>query len=565
MQSRHPIIIAGGGPVGVVTALALARQGLEVRLFEAAAGVDDSPRAATTHAATLEMLESLGLVEEVTRRGLIEPKFRIWDRANREIIVEFDFAMLSNDTRFPHVVQCEQHKLAHIALDRLKALANVTVEFSARVRGFEQRADRVEVEVESANGSRRLTGSYLIGADGGRSTVRKALDIEFEGYTHPERFLVLTTTYAFGGEFAQCSRNYFSDPHEWCALFKVTGDDGSGLWRVVFPTRLEESDAQALATEAASVQAAAPTARFGAIVVNGNENWSTSVVATTPDYLTMREWRLAAGRTFDAQDLDTTGTVAILGRTVATQLFGQTGAIGQVLRIGSVPFAVIGVLEARGQTSWGEDLDDLVLIPLSTGRQRLVKRSLPLIGWVDTIVVKVREGTDLTVAEAEISAILRQQHRLRVEDADDFQVRNPLEALELLDDASGVLSVLLGGIGSVSLFVGGIGIMNIMLASVAERTREIGVRMALGADVSSVLRLVLGRGMGLAAIGVGVGLVCAAGVTRALSSLLYGVSSVDPLAFGSAAVVLLAVALVANLLPARRATKVDPMVALRWD
>jgi 3-(3-hydroxy-phenyl)propionate hydroxylase len=253
MQSRHPIIIAGGGPVGVVTALALARQGLEVRLFEAAAGVDDSPRAATTHAATLEMLESLGLVEEVTRRGLIEPKFRIWDRANREIIVEFDFAMLSNDTRFPHVVQCEQHKLAHIALDRLKALANVTVEFSARVRGFEQRADRVEVEVESAEGSRRLTGSYLIGADGGRSTVRKALDIEFEGYTHPERFLVLTTTYAFGGEFAQCSRNYFSDPHEWCALFKVTGDDDKGRWRVVFPTRPDETEQAAF--DDATVQA----------------------------------------------------------------------------------------------------------------------------------------------------------------------------------------------------------------------------------------------------------------------------------------------------------------------
>jgi 3-(3-hydroxy-phenyl)propionate hydroxylase len=253
MQSERPIVIAGGGPVGVVTALALARQGLDVQLFEAEARVNDSPRAATTHAATLEILDDLGLVEEVTRRGLIEPKFRIWDRASRTIIAEFNFGVLKNDTRYPYVVQCEQHKLANIALDRLRALPNVAVEFSARVGGFEQFDDRVEVEVETANGSRRVSASYLIGADGGRSTVRKGLEIEFEGYTHPERFLVLTTTYPFGTEFAECSRNYFSDPDEWAALFKVTGDDGNGLWRVVFPTRLMESEEEAF--EEAAVQA----------------------------------------------------------------------------------------------------------------------------------------------------------------------------------------------------------------------------------------------------------------------------------------------------------------------
>jgi 3-(3-hydroxy-phenyl)propionate hydroxylase len=241
MQSERPLIIAGGGPVGLVTALALAQQGLEVKLFEREARVDDSPRAATTHAATLEMLDELGIVGDVTRHGLIEPKFRVWDRASREIIAEFDFGLLKEDTRYPHVVQCEQHKLANIALAHLGALPNFTIEFSARVCAVEQRDDRVEVEVETAKGSRRFAGSYLIGADGGRSTVRRALEIDFEGYTHPERFLVLTTTHAFGGDFATCSRNYFSDPDEWSALFKVAGDDGKGRWRVVFPTRPDET------------------------------------------------------------------------------------------------------------------------------------------------------------------------------------------------------------------------------------------------------------------------------------------------------------------------------------
>ena len=249
MATDRPILIAGGGPVGVIMALALARQNIAVHLLEAEAQVNHSPRAATTHAATLEMLDDLGLFDEVARRGLIEPKFRIWDRAARELIVEFDFGVLRNDTRFPYVIQCEQHKLAHMTIERLRSHPHARVEFSARVTAVEQFDDGVEVVVDTASGARKLAGSYLIGADGGRSTVRKALDIEFEGYTHPEHFLVLTTTFSFDTEYAQCSRNYFSDPEEWCALFKVTGDDGTGLWRVLFPTRLNETDEQAMDKE----------------------------------------------------------------------------------------------------------------------------------------------------------------------------------------------------------------------------------------------------------------------------------------------------------------------------
>ena len=245
MSADRPIIIAGAGPVGVITALALARQGFAVQVFEAEARVNDSPRAATTHAATLEILDDLGLIDEVLRRGLTEPKFRIWDRATREVIVEFDFGVLKDDTRYPFVVQCEQHKLANLTIERLRAFPHAEVRFSSRVADFAEFDDRVEVDIETAAGTQRIAGSYLIGCDGGRSTVRKALGIDFEGYTHPERFLILTTPYSFDALYAQCSRNYFADVDEWCALFKVTGDDGKGLWRLLFPTRRGETDAEA--------------------------------------------------------------------------------------------------------------------------------------------------------------------------------------------------------------------------------------------------------------------------------------------------------------------------------
>jgi 3-(3-hydroxy-phenyl)propionate hydroxylase len=245
-----PIIIAGGGPVGVIAALALARQGLSVHLFEAESEVNDAPRAATTHAATLEMLEKLGLVDEVIRRGLVEPLFRIWDQSTGKLVAEFDFGDLKNDTRYPFAVQCEQHKLANLAIERLRAFPHATVEFSARVTLISQSSDAVEIAVETAGGIRTVKGSYLIGADGGRSTVRKALDIEFEGYTHPERFLILTTPFDIGTRFPGCTRNYLSDPEDWCALFKVSGDEGTGLWRVLSSTRVDQTEAELFDNEA---------------------------------------------------------------------------------------------------------------------------------------------------------------------------------------------------------------------------------------------------------------------------------------------------------------------------
>ncbi|HTP95188.1 MAG TPA: NAD(P)/FAD-dependent oxidoreductase [Burkholderiales bacterium] len=246
MAHDQRILIAGAGPVGAVSALALAQRGFAVSVFEADAQVSTAPRAATTHSATLELLADLDVIDEVIRRGLVARKFQFWDRPSASLVAEFDHAVLERDTRFPFAVQCEQHKLAHIALDRAAALPQTEVHYCARVATVEARADGVRVGVETPAGVRQFDGAFLIGADGGRSTVRKALAIEFEGYTWPERFIVLTTPFDFEGERGYCLRNYFSDPDEWANLFKVAGDDGRGLWRVVFPTRSDETDAAAL-------------------------------------------------------------------------------------------------------------------------------------------------------------------------------------------------------------------------------------------------------------------------------------------------------------------------------
>jgi 3-(3-hydroxy-phenyl)propionate hydroxylase len=250
MTTDRPILVAGGGPVGFITALALARQGLPVHLFEAEDRINDMPRAATTHAATLEMLAGLGMVEEVIERGYVEPLFRIWDRASNSITAEFDFRILKDETPYPFAVQCEQHKLAGMALRQLKDYPNAAVEFSARVTALEQFADRVEITVESADGTRRIAGSYLIGSDGGRSTVRKGLGIEFEGYTHPERFMILTTTDDLGIKYPGCTRNYITSPDAWFSVFKVSGDERGPLWRVLSATRPEQTDEQLMNPDA---------------------------------------------------------------------------------------------------------------------------------------------------------------------------------------------------------------------------------------------------------------------------------------------------------------------------
>jgi 3-(3-hydroxy-phenyl)propionate hydroxylase len=249
MQRRN-VIVVGAGPVGTVAALACAQKGLEaghtVTLLEAQQRVDDSPRASTTQPPTLEILAELRLIDEYLRVGLVSRTFQFWDRPTRTLVAEFDFDRLKDETAFPYVVQTEQHKLANMAIARLRGMANADVRLGERVTGISQDADGVVVTTEHS----KIEADYVIGADGGRSTIRKALGIEFEGYTWPERFLVITTKFDFQAALGCCLRTYMADPQEWTNLFKVAGDDLKGRWRAVFNTREDEKDEEALSDAA---------------------------------------------------------------------------------------------------------------------------------------------------------------------------------------------------------------------------------------------------------------------------------------------------------------------------
>jgi 3-(3-hydroxy-phenyl)propionate hydroxylase len=271
-MKKTRIVIAGCGPVGVVSALACAQHGYQVTLLEAETKIDDNPRAATTHPSTLEMIAEVGLIDPFIQQGLVARYFQFWDKPARAKIVEFDHDILRDETPYPFVVQTEQHKLARMGIERLKTFADTDVRFATRVTDVSQDNDGATVTAEGPNGREIFLADYVIGADGGRSTIRKALDIAFEGFTWPENFLVLTTLDDFQELLPGCCyRNYLADPDEWTNLFKVAGDDGRGRWRAVFPTRVEESDEEALGDDStySRLQRVYPLAR-GYNVVHRN-------------------------------------------------------------------------------------------------------------------------------------------------------------------------------------------------------------------------------------------------------------------------------------------------------
>jgi 3-(3-hydroxy-phenyl)propionate hydroxylase len=244
------VLIAGGGPVGLFCALLLGRHGLPVRLFDENTGLQQDPRAATTHPATLELLGAAGLDDDVARVGLVAPIFQFWDRPTGRKVAEFDHALLRNDTPYPFVVQCEQFKTARLILERLETLPHVEVLFGHEVVEVSQGDRSVTVGVCGPAGMTTHEGIYLIGADGGRSAVRKQCGIAFEGFTWPERFIVLTTPFDFAASRGYCPRSYFADPDEWCNCFKVSGDGPPGLWRTVYPANPALTDDELMSDDA---------------------------------------------------------------------------------------------------------------------------------------------------------------------------------------------------------------------------------------------------------------------------------------------------------------------------
>ena len=248
---------------------------------------------------------------------------------------------------------------------------------------------------------------------------------------------------------------------------------------------MTEDDARAIALEVPEVAVSAPTHRASGQVVYGNQNWFAAVYGVTNEFFEVREWGIAAGRAFEPSELASAGKVIVLGQTVAKQLFGEDtpfeDMIDRVVRLRRVPLTVIGVADRKGQSAVGQDQDDSVFVPLSTARTRLFGVVQGKLRRVNSIWVKVHLGADMKAAEEGIRTLLRQRHRLAAGQEDDFTIRNLTEIMQAQEAASRAMTALLAAIASVSLMVGGIGIMNIMLVSVTERTREIGIRMAVGA------------------------------------------------------------------------------------
>ena len=242
---------------------------------------------------------------------------------------------------------------------------------------------------------------------------------------------------------------------------------------------LTRADAEAIKNECSAVLTTAPILNGSAQIVYGNQNWATSVFGTDEGMLEVRDWPLSSGRNFYEQEIRSGAKVCILGRTVVDNLFGNDDPLHKAIRIKKVPFVVIGVLESKGQSMMGQDQDDIIYVPVSTAQRNLFGRWFP--GTVRSIMVKAGSTEELDRAETQIRELLRQRHRIGPDQEDDFTVRNLTQMLQMAEQASNVMALLLAAIASVSLLVGGIGIMNIMLVSVTERTREIGIRMAVGA------------------------------------------------------------------------------------
>jgi putative ABC transport system permease protein len=343
------------------------------------------------------------------------------------------------------------------------------------------------------------------------------------------------------------------------------GGFGGGGARLAAGSRysLSEGDADAIRREVPEVQYVAASLRGGTQVVYAENNASTQWQGVQPDWFDINEWKIASGSGFAPRDYDSAAKSVVLGETVRRELFGDEGAVGQTVRIGRVPFTVVGTLQPKGQGGFGQDQDDFVVVPLETARRRLTGATALPPGAVQQITLGVGRAEDLSYAQDEIEALLRQRHRIQPGEDDDFQVRNIAEVVATRTQTTRLMSLLLGAVAGISLIVGGIGIMNIMLVSVTERIREIGLRMAVGAGPSDVRRQFLAEAMLISLIGGVVGI--ALGAVGAWLVAHFGSLPValDGKVIALAAGFSIATGLFFGYYPARKASLLDPIEALR--
>jgi putative ABC transport system permease protein len=328
---------------------------------------------------------------------------------------------------------------------------------------------------------------------------------------------------------------------------------------------LTADDAAAMEAEIAAIEAAAPVVHGRVQVIAEGSNASTTLLGTNLGFFLAREWSVANGRGFTPNEIDGAAKVAVIGRTVADRLFGDADPVGRTMRAQMVPLRIVGVLERKGQDALGADQDDLVIVPLQTARNRVLGASVATARSIAFVFAKMRPGESMTETERQIGDLLRQRHRAGANGSDDFSIKNLADIMQRQDASARILTLLLAAVAGVSLLVGGIGIMNVMLVSVTERTREIGLRLAIGARRRDIVLQFLIEAMALSGVGGAIGV--AVGVASAL--ILAGAAGwptiIEPqsvvLAFGFS----LAIGVIFGLYPAQRAAALEPAIALRHE
>ena len=345
-------------------------------------------------------------------------------------------------------------------------------------------------------------------------------------------------------------------------LIIMPGTSNQGGVRAGFGSvnTLVDGDARAMIREVRAVAYASPVLRRPEQLVAGNLNWGTLAQGVAPEFQQIREWQIAEGRFLHDGDMESAAKVVVLGETVVRNLFGNDDPIDAVIRIRNIPFRVVGVLAPKGQTGQGTDQDDTVMIPYTTMQKRLMR-----ITWLQSIVVKAINAERVQEAQEQITSLLRQRHRIGPEREDDFNVRNLSDITEAATTSARVMTVLLGSVAGISLLVGGIGIMNIMLVSVTERTREIGIRMAVGARSRDIMLQFLVEAVVMAATGGIIGIFLGIGSSEVLKTWAQWPTLIDPAIVAIAFLFSGAVGVFFGFYPAKKAATLDPIEALRYE